>query len=36
MQQPMNPLAFPCPKCHAKAGEKCTNYLGQNKQPTLF
>ena len=24
-------LATACPRCHAKAGERCRNYLGQNK-----
>lgn len=24
-------LALPCPRCHAAAGEKCRNYLGQGK-----
>lgn len=26
-----NPLDFPCPRCHAAAGQKCKNYLGKGK-----
>src|SRR5262249_44139296 len=26
------PLAVPCWRCRAQAGQKCRNYLGQNKQ----
>jgi hypothetical protein len=29
----LGPLAFPCPHCHVRAGERCRNYRGKGKQP---
>jgi hypothetical protein len=33
LQAEADPLAVPCRRCRAQAGQKCRDYKGQNKQP---
>jgi hypothetical protein len=31
MVKTIDPLKYPCPRCRAKIGEPCRNYLGKRK-----